>query len=215
LASTLASSTTVASTTTRSTTPKHADAVQADDRGADALGGERALDSGKSALWAGLMPSPTDRPNIEERHAAAERVIEAGLRQLAPVDDRALLLIVILSGGSNDTTSISRLDKALGNRPYEMRASNRANILRTWADEHTWFVTIEDVDTTRVIHLDRSYEDAGYSGLAAKMRATWVHLHDAFLPKYKWFMKVCRCGFFLLFLVVWIECVACHAHTPF
>ncbi len=103
---------------------------------------------------------------------------------------RGSVIILVHSGGSNDNASTSRADTRLGYATHLRRPQNRVAILETWGTEDTWFVTHEPVKTGRIIRLPASVEQAGYTGLIEKTRATLTVMHDKFLTRYDWFMKV-------------------------
>eukprot|EP00045_Choanoeca_perplexa_P002137 m.23154 g.23154 ORF g.23154 m.23154 type:complete len:812 (-) comp11342_c0_seq1:36-2471(-) len=101
---------------------------------------------------------------------------------------RANLMIVIISGGSNSANSLSRADRLLRNKVHTLRASNRETILKTWGPD-VYFATNEPVSTDNLINLPASLEASGRDGLPKKVKAMWLTVHKQHHAS-DWYFKV-------------------------
>jgi hypothetical protein len=69
-------------------------------------------------------------------------------------------------------------------------AANRAAVLSTWADNHTYFVTLDaGVPEERRIRLPAAAESGGRSRLFVKVLAMWAHVAEVYAHQYDFFLK--------------------------
>eukprot|EP00045_Choanoeca_perplexa_P017390 m.251998 g.251998 ORF g.251998 m.251998 type:complete len:1134 (+) comp17524_c0_seq5:146-3547(+) len=103
---------------------------------------------------------------------------------------KSRLLVAIISGGSNESLSKAFWRPNVNLEANKERAANRDAILATWASDHTYFVTHEEVDTTRIVSLSAKAEVGGRDALPRKSMRMWQQLWEEFGPQgYEWFMK--------------------------
>lgn len=102
------------------------------------------------------------------------------------------VFFAVYSGGSNNSQAVSKADARAGRAVNTLRETNRDTIVNTWADNNTFFVTSEQVNSPRIIRLAAHVEAGGYNGLIAKTEASWKYIYDHFVDEYDWFMKVRR-----------------------
>jgi hypothetical protein len=108
---------------------------------------------------------------------------------------KSRLLVAIISGGSNESLTKAFWRPNVNLKANLERAANRDAILATWASNHTYFVTHEDVDTTRVVSLSAKAEIGGRDALPRKSMRMWQQLWEQFGDQgYEWFMKVRGAG---------------------
>ncbi len=137
----------------------------------------------------------------EQRHnSAAGFVFDKNIEFPAAPDGlqvdptRARLLVAVISGGSNDSLSVSPLDRRLGVLANELRTANREAVLATWGAQDTLFATSESLSRPEVrLALPSWVEEGGREGLPVKVKHMWTSLfetHTRGAQQYQWFMKV-------------------------
>ena len=104
---------------------------------------------------------------------------------------KSRLLVAIISGGSNESLSKAFWRPNVNLKANLERAANRDAILATWASDHTYFVTHEEVNTSRIVSLSAKAEVGGRDALPRKSMRMWQQLWAQFGHLgYEWFIKV-------------------------
>eukprot|EP00056_Hartaetosiga_gracilis_P016434 m.5023 g.5023 ORF g.5023 m.5023 type:complete len:1351 (-) comp4099_c0_seq2:162-4214(-) len=67
--------------------------------------------------------------------------------------------------------------------------TNRQAVLDTWFDEDCYFVTLEEVNTDRVIRLSVQAESGGHRGLPIKVKNMFEYIYEHYIDDYDFFVK--------------------------